>query len=72
MCGVDPIFEDDGKWYFWDETWTSYLGPFPDESHARHGLEEYGNYLSTGEHTGFLTGTKWFNGYTRKEENGNE
>lgn len=61
-----PIFKDKGKWYFWDETWTQFLGPFPDKDYAEQGLQEYSNYLATGQHTGFLTGTKWFDGERRR------
>lgn len=55
----DPVFELDGKWYFYDETWTQYCGPFPDESHARTGIESYEKYLSRGEVDSFLVGTVW-------------
>jgi hypothetical protein len=58
----NPIFELDGRWYFWDETWTKYLGPFPTESHAKIGIECYEKYLAYGEIDSFLVGTSWHSG----------
>lgn len=58
----DPVFESNGLWYFWDETWTQYLGPFPDESYARKGIECYEKYLAYGEIDSFLVGTTWHSG----------
>lgn len=37
----DILFEEDGEWYFWDETWSTIVGPFPNEWIARQKLEEY-------------------------------
>lgn len=58
----DLIFEKDGKFYFWDEARTQYLGHFPDRAHAERGIESYDLYLSTGEVDGFLVGTSWTKG----------
>lgn len=55
----DPVFQDGGKWYFWDESGDRFLGPFPDEGYARQGIEEYERYLATGDFSGFLLGTVW-------------
>lgn len=41
----DPVFEKDGKWYFWDEVWFSELGPWENEEEARQKLDEYCEYL---------------------------
>jgi hypothetical protein len=42
----DPIFQDDhDRWCFWDETWASFLGPFPTEEIAREKLKEYADSL---------------------------
>lgn len=44
--GNDPVFEQDGEWFFWAETWASYIGPFPSEEEARTKLDEYVDYLN--------------------------
>lgn len=43
----DPVYRSpiDGRWYFWDETWSDPLGPFKTESEARERLREYGKVL---------------------------
>lgn len=39
---TDPVHKhEDGKWYFWDETWSDEIGPFADEDEARRQLELY-------------------------------
>lgn len=37
----DPVHSEEGKWYFWDETWASRFGPYPDEPKAREMLNKY-------------------------------
>ena len=37
----DPVFEKDGKWYFWDETWAYEYGPYSTEEEARFRLDLY-------------------------------
>lgn len=37
----DPIHEEDGKWYFWDETWADRYGPYDTEEIARETLKRY-------------------------------
>lgn len=45
-----PIYEGkDGKWYFWDETWSNEYGPFDTEEKARERLKDYVEYLETGK-----------------------
>ena len=44
----DHVFEDGGKWYFWDETGTAYLGPFDTEQLAMDASSEYAKFLLTG------------------------
>lgn len=51
MTEHDPVFYNDHMlenmleepqgWYFMDETWTGYYGPFPSEEVARKRLGEY-------------------------------
>lgn len=42
----DPVFQGkDGKWYYWDESWTQSRGPFDDEETARERLTQYCNYI---------------------------
>lgn len=38
---VDPVHEWKGKWWFWDETWTTRLGPYDSEPAARRRMEAY-------------------------------
>ena len=40
----DPVFEEDGNWYFWVETWADYYGPFDSEEQARCFLDFYVEY----------------------------
>lgn len=37
----DPVHFDNGKWWFWDETWTDRLGPWDTEKIARGMLDTY-------------------------------
>lgn len=37
----DPVHEEKGQWYFWDETWADRLGPYPTEAIARSMLKGY-------------------------------
>lgn len=37
----DPIFENQGAWWFWDETWTESYGPFLTRHDAKFALERY-------------------------------
>jgi hypothetical protein len=39
-----PVHEEDGQWYFWDETWASRYGPYKTESIANNELEDYCKY----------------------------
>jgi len=41
MTGPTIIFEEGGKWWFWDEVWCNALGPFDTEAQAKIGLEIY-------------------------------
>ena len=41
----DPVHMEDGKWYFWDETWAARHGPYPDETTARVRLAAYVKWL---------------------------
>jgi len=42
---MDPIFELNGLWYFYDETWANTHGPFSSYEEADKVLKEYINYL---------------------------
>lgn len=44
----DPIHEENGKWYFWDETQADRVGPFSTEEQARTALKEYCEFLDSG------------------------
>lgn len=43
----DPVFQsdEDGKWYFWNETWTDTHGPFHAEADARKAVSDYAESL---------------------------
>jgi hypothetical protein len=40
-----PLHEHDGKWWFWDETWTLRIGPYDTETQASAALRKYGEEL---------------------------
>lgn len=40
-----PLHQEDGKWYFWDETWSDRYGPFDTEEKAKEELAKYAVYL---------------------------
>ena len=42
---TDPVERIDGKWYFWDETWSFKHGPFDTEEEAREELSRYAEDL---------------------------
>jgi len=43
---LDPLFQKDGLWYFWDETWGHYLGPYESHGSADAALTRYTKYLN--------------------------
>ena len=45
----DPVHEENGQWYFYDETWSDRLGPYESEKKARRKLKEYINWLDSKE-----------------------
>jgi len=45
MKEEDPVFERNGKWFFWDETWAHEHGPFLTEKQARAEMKLYVNWL---------------------------
>lgn len=47
MKDNSPIFEQNGKWYFWDETGADKCGPFDTEQIAKEKLQEYCVYLNS-------------------------
>jgi len=39
---MNPIHQnEDGKWYFWDETWAFEEGPFNTKLEAENALDKY-------------------------------
>lgn len=46
---MSPIFEREGKWFFWDETWSYDYGPFDTEEEAKRNLKAYTRFLDIGE-----------------------
>jgi hypothetical protein len=38
---TDPVFAQDGQWYFWDEAWYDHKGPYRTEELARAALLLY-------------------------------
>jgi hypothetical protein len=45
----NPVVLIDGKWYFWDESWTDQHGPFDSKFHAEIELQCYMHWLDTEE-----------------------
>ena len=48
---MDPVFQytnSDNKWYFWDESWSQYYGPFDTQAEAQENLLKYIDCLETG------------------------
>lgn len=45
MQAPDPIFEREGKFFFWDETWTNEQGPFNTREEAQAALRKYAESL---------------------------
>ena len=43
----DPIHEHEGKWYFWDETWTERMGGYTEREKAERELVRYVDWLTT-------------------------
>ena len=46
MLGFDaedynPIHQEDGKWFFWDECLCTKYGPFDSKEEAKMGLDQY-------------------------------
>jgi len=37
----NPVHQWEGKWWFWDETWSNRVGPYEDATKAREGMELY-------------------------------
>ena len=48
MKEYDPIHQEEGKWYFWDETEADRQGPFKSKSDAREALTDYSKYILHG------------------------
>lgn len=43
---ADPIaYDDQGQWWFWDETWSYAHGPYDDEAQAVQALAYYADTL---------------------------
>jgi hypothetical protein len=38
---INPIYQENGKWYFWDETWGNSYGPYNTLEEAQKALKEY-------------------------------
>jgi hypothetical protein len=55
---MDPIIEKNGKWYFYDETWSELFGPYNSEMEAFRHLLQYAKYINhVSEHDIDLTQT---------------
>jgi len=37
----EVVHQEDGKWFFWEETWAHRQGPFDTEKEARETLDRY-------------------------------
>lgn len=38
---TSPVHEENGQWYFWDETWADRYGPYPTREIAEQKCTEY-------------------------------
>lgn len=45
----DPVHEENGAWYFYDETQADRYGPYPTEEVSRQMMDRYATWLDTGE-----------------------
>jgi hypothetical protein len=45
MTAPDPVFEKEGKFYFYDETWTNAFGPFETREEGQAALRKYAESL---------------------------
>ena len=43
---MNPMHKYEGKWYFWDETWSDRLGPFNSEKVAKRYIYYYSRELN--------------------------
>jgi hypothetical protein len=43
------IFEKDGEWFFWDETWTYAHGPYESYEETEKAQKRYCEWLATGK-----------------------
>lgn len=50
-----PTHEENGKWYFWDETWTERQGPYETEEECGQSLSKYCDYLNDMGLNGYVT-----------------
>ncbi len=41
LTASDPIHEESGSWYFWDETWGYRHGPYATREEATKELDRY-------------------------------
>lgn len=41
----DPVFEENGAWFFWDETWGNKYGPYASKELAQSELQKYAESL---------------------------
>ena len=41
----DPVFRVQDQWFFYDEVWVSYYGPYSSEEECDDKLKEYGKNL---------------------------
>ena len=48
MKRIDPVHEENGKWYYWLETWADRHGPYETEEIAREELSNYCLFLNFG------------------------
>lgn len=45
---LDPVYEYQGLWWFWDETWANRYGPFYTKQDAQTALSEYCQHVLEG------------------------
>jgi hypothetical protein len=45
---MNEIFEEDGKWYFWNEVWSDKYGPYKSKEEATSECSKYLHSLCYG------------------------
>lgn len=56
--GPDPVHFEQGRWWFWDETWAMKCGPWLTRAQAIEAVKAYAVWLDNGDKTAFVEALK--------------